>query len=122
MYRPAIVAARLLHETSFGRYSARLLGDVESAGCTQYSFVLEVIDVGTGEPCFYVAAELSLMAAMRGRIENFLCTYHGTTHSNYGISSDCLEPETFLVRAVALAKQHFGLNEFDDETKRNGTF
>lgn len=107
MYRPAIASAKTVVHMSLGRYSATLLDEVESAGLIQYGYVMEFTDE-SGQPCFFVAAEVNDTQNVLGGGSHFLCSYLGGEHFNHGDSDDWTDVEKFTSRAVQLFLKEFG--------------
>lgn len=105
-YIPAIASANPIQQFQFGKYSAVLLDDIESAGVVEYRFVLVVFD-DTEQPCYFVASEVNATAKTFGGGSHFLGVFDEDGHSSYGSSDDWADESKFTAEAMRIVRERF---------------
>ena len=108
--RPLIKTAIPKRRYQIGDYSASLLGEIESGSVTDYRYILAFVQLGRGEPGFYVCSEQAPPAASsdgryRLRVINEAMSEVVDQNDRWG------DLDTFAEQALRLGIQALGLQQ-----------
>ena len=94
-----------------GPYDALLLTGIKSVGPVNYLYILDVFNRADGQLHLAVAAEKNKASQALGGGPPFLGVFPGNSHYNLGPSDDWADSDKFTMKALSIAKEHFGIIE-----------
>lgn len=107
LFSPNILESKMAKRYKAGAVRVYLLTDVISAGSVPISHMLIAYEGEDRSPIYAVAAEY-VDPSYRAGGSHFLCTYDGTSHSNFGCIEDWGDINEFEKRACELMSVQLG--------------
>jgi tetratricopeptide (TPR) repeat protein len=108
-YIPSIVTATLKKQISVDKFSATIIGDIQSTGSIKYKYILLLHEENSSEPFYYLSLEVNNLFLEVGGNQFFLCAFDEGNHLNFGGFEGDATIENFTKAALGKIAERFSI-------------